>query len=234
MTREALSDTWSGTSAIDLGHYNEIRRMVPHDLDADSQQRMLSTLSAMAIEDPVVPYLELSSEARRAFDREGDSRGAVIHSQAACEVLLDSVLQALLWEEGMAPSDAAKGFFSSNSALGGRLRRSDTYASRLGSGNWRLDGSGPVATWYKNLANLRNRCVHAGYRPTSNEALAASRAQHDLRDFVADRLVDRQRRYPRVASIFTSRARLVDTRNQDIADFGAWRVDFVEARGAAV
>jgi hypothetical protein len=234
MTRNALSDTWTATSAIDLGHYNEIRRLVPPELNAESQERMLSALSAMAIEDPVVPYLELSSEARRAFEREGDSRAAVIHSQAACEVLLDSVFLGLLWEEGMAASDAVAGFFSPNSTLGGRLRRSDAYAARLGSGHWRFDGSGPVATWYMDLADLRNRCVHAGYRPTRDEALAASRAQYNLRDFVADRLVDRQRRYPRVASIFTARARMVKTRNQDIADFGAWRIGFTQARGAAV
>jgi hypothetical protein len=234
MTRNALSDEWIATSAIDLGHYNEIRRLVPHDLNDETQQSLLSALSAMAIGDPVVPYLELSAEARREFDREGDNRAAVIHSQAACEVLLDSVFQALLWEEGIMPADAVTGFFATNSTLGGRVRRSDTYAVRLGSGLWRLDGSGPVATWYVDLADLRNRCVHAGYRPTNDEALAASRAQFGLRDFIAGRLVDRQTRYPRVASLFTERARKVETRNQDIADLQAWRDEFNRERGATV
>jgi hypothetical protein len=175
MTRDASNDEWSETSVIDLGHYNEVRRSVPPELDGDAQGRLLATLSAMAIEDPVVPYLELSSEARRAFDREGDTRSAVIHSQAACEVLLDSVLQALLWEEGVAPLDAAEGLFSPTSTLGGRVRRFDAYASRLGSGNWRFDGDGPVATWYNSLASLRNHCVHAGFRPSHREALVIRR-----------------------------------------------------------
>jgi hypothetical protein len=234
MTRDASSDKWIGTSVMDLGHYNEIRRMIPPDLDENAQQRLLGALSAMAMDDPTVPYLELSSEARRAFDREGDTRSAVIHSQAACEVLLDSVLQALLWEEGVTPREAANGLFSPRSTLGGRVSRSDVYAVRLGSGHWRFDGDGPVATWYKCLANLRNRCVHAGYRPSNNEALVASRAQFALRDFIADRLVDKQRRFPRTASLFTSRALQASTKNQDIADFGLWRAGLVQARGVMV
>jgi hypothetical protein len=99
MTRNALSEEWISISAFDLGHYNDIRRFIPHDLDKVSLEKMISSLSAMAIGDPVVPYLELAAEARRAFEREGDTRTAVIHSQAACEVLMESVFLALLWEE---------------------------------------------------------------------------------------------------------------------------------------
>jgi hypothetical protein len=234
MTRNGMGEDWDSIAALDLGHYNEIRRLIPHDLDKESLERMLSELSAIAIGDPVVPYQELAAESRRAFEREGDTRTAVIHSQAACEVLLDSVFLALLWEEGMAPADAVAAFFAPNSTLGGRVRRSDAYAARLGSGNWRLDGSGPVATWYSDLADLRNRCVHAGYRPTNDEALAASRAQYGLRDFIVDRLVDRKGRYPRTASLFTSRARTAAPRHDEVADFRVWRDAFTHERGAAI
>src|ERR1035437_1816625 len=198
LTRDAYSETFSSISMYDLGHYNDVRRFVPPELDDDAQATLHSMIAATVIGDPVIPYLELSAEARRSLFREGDTRAAVIYSQAACEVLLDSVLQAMLWEESIPPSDAARTFFGHNSSLGTRVRNSNAYAPRLGTGHWRLDGSGPVATWYTDVAALRNRCVHAGYRPTYGETEGSLAAQLALRDFVADRLVDRQRRFPLV------------------------------------
>jgi hypothetical protein len=231
MTRNAYSEEFSRAAIFDLGHYNDVRRLVPPELDNETQATMISMIAATVIGDPVLPYLELSAEARRSLHREGDTRASAIYSQAACEVLLDSVLQAMLWEESMLPSDAVKKFFAQNSSLGARVRNSNTYAPRLGTGHWRLDGSGPVANWYSNVAALRNRCVHAGYRPSHGEAKAGLEAQLALRDFVADRLLDRQRRFPLAASLFTSRAPRSSSRRQDIANFGDWQTRFLSERG---
>ena len=52
----------------------------------------------------------------------------------------DTTLAAMLWEEGLAPADAAEHW--GTSSVSRRIKR--LYANRLG-GNWDLEGTGPVA-----------------------------------------------------------------------------------------
>lgn len=57
---------------------------------------------------PMIPYSERTLEARTAFDRDGDYASTVLQAQTAVEVGLDAILGLLLWEEQIAPKDAAE------------------------------------------------------------------------------------------------------------------------------
>ena len=223
LTRHPLSQEWSAPSLFLLGH-NEVRRYVPPMLDERTQEGMLSYLGSQLENDPVLSYLELSAEARRAFDREGDTRAAVIYAESSCEVLLDGVLKALFWEDGLNPSAAAS-FFASNLGLAKRIKSNKAYSPRLGGGDWTFDGQGPIAHWHSSVAALRNRCVHAGYRPSNDEALAASIAKGELAAFIADRLKQKQKQYPKTGSMFTNTVRTLPTWKSDRTEFSRWLSD---------
>ena len=80
----------------------------------------------------------------------------------------DTTLAAMLWEEGLAPADAAEHW--GTSSVTRRIKR--LYANRLG-GNWDLEGTGPVANWRRQIAGVRNSAIHTGREVTSAEVNAA-------------------------------------------------------------
>lgn|GEM_PF-5120907 len=56
-------------------------------------------------------------------------------------------------------------------------------------GHWDITRPGtPLNQWYADLHELRNRCVHAGYRPNHREARAAILAGKALTDYFKERL----------------------------------------------
>lgn len=219
----------------DAVSFDELNVLHLHDNDAlrhlpapvDDVAHVMHFVGELEVGGPRVAYMQLSAEARRFFDREGDSRVAVIMAETACEVLLDALLGCLLWEEGVSPKDAAEAYFSQS--LAGRIKRH--YGPRLGA-NWSLRGRGKVASWYIDLAGLRNRCVHAGHVPSRDEALAASRAERALVDFVMSRLKARSAIYPRSASIVGAIHHPVDmaARRGDITAYGDWAAALSLAR----
>ena len=142
--------------------------------------------------DPIGVYVEAWLRADRALEREGDYGVAVILAYVAAEVLLDTVLTLLLWEDGWTPEDAATEIYTDRTAK--RVR--SQFKHRLG-GTWETEGSGPVAEWVRRLGRLRHRVVHMGYAPTYVEALDARGALHDLDVHVKDCLITKRRTYPR-------------------------------------
>jgi len=80
----------------------------------------------------------------------------------------DTTLAAMLWEEGLAPADAAEHW--GTSSVTRRIKR--LYANRLG-GNWDLEGTGPVANWRRQIADVRNSAIDTGREVTSAEVNAA-------------------------------------------------------------
>ena len=74
----------------------------------------------------------------------------------------DTTLAAILREEGLAPADAAEHW--GTSSVTRRIKR--LYANRLG-GNWDLEGTGPVANWRRQIAEVRNSAIHTGREVTS-------------------------------------------------------------------
>jgi hypothetical protein len=73
----------------------------------------------------------------------GDRRASILSLAITCELMLDSVHAAMLWEEGESPAQAAQVWAKANSITS---RVKSLYADRLG-GSWRLDADNPVRHW---------------------------------------------------------------------------------------
>ncbi|MFE7298065.1 hypothetical protein [Streptomyces sp. NPDC057579] len=149
---------------------------------------------------PLELMMEHSLMAWQYLERQGDYGNAVIHGALASEILLDSLLGLMLWEEQLnSPDfDAAAAVFdeAKNGGLATRVRRE--YGPRLG-GNWNPGVDGPVRRWSADLARVRGRVVHRGYRPLRAEAERALDAGDGLLEFVKERLAARTDRYPRTS-----------------------------------
>ncbi|WP_454299961.1 hypothetical protein [Salana multivorans] len=198
--------------------------------------------------DPLIGYMQRRLDTERDLWLNGEMGRSVVDAATAAEVLLGTILGLALWEESLAtPSVDAAAVFSSD--LRPRLRKE--YSARFG-GNWAMN-SGPLGRWAREISDVRNRVVHAGYQPTKEEAALALDALLELERFVGDRLVDRWKKYPRTAWIFAGtrgferRGRLrsaetwfADNGGRDalgewLTDYAAWRtqVDVEIQRRAA-
>lgn len=107
----------------------------------------------------------------------------------------------------MTQEDVAR-WFTSRSPLSTRLR--NRYHVRL-EGGWDADKPGhPINEWDRKVAWLRNRVVHAGYRPTEQQAADALDASKAVETYVLDLIVhDRNRtRYPRTVFMMIGRVGL--------------------------
>lgn len=200
---------------IMLSHGNFATADVDVDWDDDHERRYLQYLGRLQAGDPLVTYSERRLEARLALNVQGQYAESVIQSAIAAEVLIQSILMMMLWEESIPeenPQEAA-------SVLGSRMaaRLSRHYASRLGGGGWNLSDGGPVERWHNATANVRNRIVHAGYRPSRAEAESAYEALADLELFICDRLGSAAKKYPRTALMMLGR--------NGLERRGAWRGD---------
>ncbi|MEU0524590.1 hypothetical protein [Streptomyces niveus] len=148
---------------------------------------------------PIELVMDRALDAYDYLHRSGDYTNAVIHAALSSEILLDSTLGLLLWEEQLAAPDfsAAAGIFDdSRGGLATRVKRD--YCSRLG-GTWDPGVRGPVKQWKDDLARLRGRAVHRGYRPSRDETVAALGASDGLLEFIKFRLAQNARNYPRTA-----------------------------------
>lgn len=192
---------------------------------------------------PLLPYSERSLDARLALENFGDYANCVVQCQVAIEVLFDTLLQLMLWEENVLPEEAASGAYRDR--LHKRIRTQ--FPHRLG-GNWNTKGGGVVGRWGQKLAPLRNRIVHTGYRPTRDEALEGMAIMAELDEFFRDRLVAKRTSYPRTTLMTLGSPglqrygvwggkirRFAERADEDpnwIHAFNEWRDQFVEARRA--
>jgi hypothetical protein len=127
----------------------------------------------------------------------GDRRASILSSAIACELMLDSVLAAMLWEEGKSVEEAAE-IWADQSSITVRVRR--LYAERL-LGNWSLEGTGPMARWLKHIVYVRNSVIHSGRTPSPGEVHIAGPTSAGLTGFVASRLVARWEKYPKTMAV---------------------------------
>lgn len=148
-------------------------------------------------------FRDSAVEARTALQIRGDTSSAVVWANLAVEAFLDQVLALLVWEEGTRPRQAAPVF-----EFGLRSRVKRQYHQRLG-GNWTFD-TGPMAVWGGSggLAELRGRVVHAGYRPSSEEARNAIQSIFKIQDFVSRRIRENRNDYPRTTMQMVGRQTL--------------------------
>jgi len=144
--------------------------------------------------DPLYPVNLLRTRLRRARQMDGDFSDTAVYAQMLLEVLMDTVLTLLLWEEGMDPSEAANQVF--HQSLPVRLQQQ--IAPRL-KGRWDWNGAGPIGDWGKELRVLRNRVVHGGYRPTEVEADRTLVIAHAVDEHLRVRLARSWQKYRRSA-----------------------------------
>lgn len=166
---------------------------LPEELVDSSDARFEARLQEVHFRHSLIDWLEWYIDGLRALSIDGDYAAASILLFTASEVLCDGVLLYLLWEEGISEADAVAEF-KSHWTLPNRM--STCLAERLG-GRWERKGTGPVAEWSRDAANLRNRVVHGGYRPTYDEVELARKSIVALQHFIFDRLAVKSDQYKR-------------------------------------
>lgn len=169
---------------------------VTEALSSEQMGQLAQLYSRADAGDPFIQFVERRVDAAREITVEGNYSQSLIECAMAAEVLFDALLSALMWEEGTDPENAAK-------VLGQELRhriKGNEYSKRLG-GNW-SQNTGELRDWRIQIADVRNRVVHGGYKPTRNEVEDALSALQGLATFVGDRLVEKHKKYPRTAFAF--------------------------------
>jgi hypothetical protein len=156
----------------------------PAPLDAPKLDALKVHLARLGPRSPFVRYVDLRREAatQRAF--EGNRRFAVVALATGAEVLLDSMLLHMAWEERLTPQQAAALFDRSE---GHSHRVATSFPQRLG-GDWDPNGRGVVGAYFQRLVYLRHRVVHAGHDPTEEELSDAWDALFALEHHLGDRL----------------------------------------------
>lgn len=167
-------------------------------LDEEGIDRLAAYWTLWRQGHPIIPYSERTMEARLALELYGDYGATVTQCQTSLEVLLDGLIQLLLWEEQADPSGVAETVYASS--LQKRVRAQ--LPSRLG-GNWTTNIA--MREWSAVLAPLRHRTVHGAYRPTRDEAIHALDTVSDIDDFVRGRLASRRNDYPRTTLLILGR-----------------------------
>lgn len=175
---------------------------MPEAPGADSSKKIATFIQQRIIDHPVSAMMELQADARVALQIYGDFRSAVMLAYTASEVLLDGVLLAMFWEEGIAIDQAAEAFAA---PLVNRAK--NQFHTRLG-GNWSGKATSPVGKWRTGLVLLRHHIAHTGLLPDREDADQALAAYEDLRRHVLDRLAASMRRYPNTVALFLSEAGL--------------------------
>lgn len=184
----------AGPSCFPL-HPNLRTSFSPEPVTDDRLAKINVTLTRLLQGDTFHLYVERTIDRDHAM-RWGDYGGAVLHQAIAVEILVRGVASRLLWERGDAAAGGAKKVLA---AQPGRLM-TRLLATEL-EGDWDPDGAGPVGEWRQRIAQLRNRVVHQGHRPTREEAIQAQAAGYALDTHIRDRLIANLNKYPRTACL---------------------------------
>lgn len=142
-------------------------------------------------------YADLRREAQSQRYLHGSDRMALVAVASAGEVLLDTTLLHMLWEEHVAPTVAAEYF---DRHVGHTARVSRHFPSRL-SGGWEPESKTPAGVYLRDVVRLRHRVVHAGHEPSDAEMERAWVALFELERYLGDRLAHQRNlnRYSRTA-----------------------------------
>jgi hypothetical protein len=136
------------------------------------------------------PFFEFRNDAQVQLHRYGNYRQSVIATAAACENLVLTLIELLLWEEGVDPPDAIPVVASRDGIVRITARE---LPPRL-RGVWNPNLPGPIKNWRDQIVKQRNAVVHGGQDVQRNEALAALSATEGLLEFIG---VNHDRKRPR-------------------------------------
>ena len=140
------------------------------------------------------PFFEWRRWVERAKDdlAAGFGAPAVMSIQAALETFFAELRMLLLIDadtrRASQPRDDPEPSFHWIVQSVGRLVK---------AGNWDVNAATPLGQYWRDLYLLRNRVVHASYRPTVDEVGAAFAAHDALRAWIAELLLAQPRRFPR-------------------------------------
>lgn len=142
-------------------------------------------------------YADLRREATVQRQFGGNNRMTLVALATAGEVLLDTALLHMLWEEHT-PATVAAAYFDRNEGHTARVARN--FPPRLGGG-WDPGSKTPAGAYLRDLVRLRHRVVHAGHEPNSNDVDSGWTALIDLEHYLGDRLAGGRnlKRYTRTA-----------------------------------
>lgn len=192
-TKTGDSVVWGDSAVVMLQHHMETL-ISGEQLPKDAVELTEQAIYQFTISRPAVVVRDHLGRAD-ARVAQGDYAGAIVAFATACEVCLDNLLSAMLWETGQTPSEAAVGW--NNSAA----TRAKTRFAPLIGGNWNFKTSVPLKTWMEQVAKPRHRIVHAGDRVDGCAADNARNATNGLFAFVAELLVKRGIDYPKTMSL---------------------------------
>lgn len=165
-------------------------RLTPSDGLGDLTDEKLDRLAPMSRQlteaTTLGNYTDLRREAMTQLRVHGNWRLAALTVAIAGEIMLDTILLHLHWEEGTEIQDAARLFMLSERAS--HVWRVKSCFAELLGGSWSLEAPGPVRDYHQNVALIRHRIAHSGYDPSHAEAEAALNTLLDLERFVGDRL----------------------------------------------
>jgi len=158
---------------------------------------------AILVMNDLNPYIlseDLMINAKRNL-KNGFYKEAVINSQSAIETFLQRVLIQLLESEGKSSREI-------NYKLEGtpfmRMVKREFY-TRIG-GIW-IPGKSEtdIGKWYKYTYLIRNKVVHRGATPTTEEANHSVSAAISLMSYVITLLQSSQAKYPTISSFFAEK-----------------------------
>ncbi|MBP9112300.1 MAG: hypothetical protein KBF88_05795 [Polyangiaceae bacterium] len=166
-------------------------------------ERALLFLDASSEKNPVELYGDFKRDASNAASVAGNYVDAIVKGAIAAELLIKHVAWLLNWEAGTklavdpTPLAMIPDLFGSKPA---RLI-SGVLSARLG-GNWNSSGTAaPVGAWRHNLAQLRTKILHFGFRPAEGDVGAPLRALDQLEQHIVGCVRKRAAQYPRTALI---------------------------------
>jgi hypothetical protein len=193
MTTQDLSGNYGG-----LGVFNANQGLysIPFEASELTEEQINAVqVSRLRLQrgDPFAGYVERARVAHRDYVVEGDYPTTVVAAYTACEVLLNSTLLTMAWEEGLDREETRVWFEGQM----GFMARVGTYVvPRLG-GNWSTQRSENPMSQLARLSDSRNRVVHLGHLPNEAEAQAAINALSSMDEFIKERLADKMMIYPR-------------------------------------
>lgn len=162
-------------------HYGDAP--IKRTLATETLEQIEARVRRASDQDGLRPYHEARVRATRMEGQGGYSEAAVA-AATAIETLLFWVLVQRARDRGGSESDIEDMFRARGVVAIVRTQFHDW----LG-GVWdpRRDGSACFG-WSRDLNDLRNQCVHRGYRPNHREAIAAIDAAKAMADFVFERI----------------------------------------------
>ncbi|WP_271853139.1 SEC-C domain-containing protein [Planococcus maritimus] len=135
--------------------------------------------------------------AKRYF-KQGFYMEAINHAQISVEVLVRTLFEELLKNDGMT-DDKVKEILENTSFMAMIKKKMSAY---LG-GNWDVtQNNTETGRWYKNTYELRNRAIHRGRIPTFEEVDEAIHDAIEFRQYIVRRVKENKKKYPKISEFF--------------------------------